>query len=180
MTEVTDLNATDASNTAISGTSAQGNAPASNMDNLIRAIAGMLARVNAGTAPWADTMTIGDAADLTKEVRFELSAITTGTTRVITLPDADVTIPSGTIVTLTATQTLTGKTLTSPALNTPTLTTAVAAGTWTASGTWTLPAWTAGGTVSMADNVLSRPLIRRPTPSRSPIRPQPALPARSR
>ena len=73
------------------------------MDNAVREVMSILADTNAGTAPWADTMTIGDAADLTKKMRFELSAITAGQTRVVTMPDANVTIPSGTIVTTTAT-----------------------------------------------------------------------------
>lgn len=96
MSEITDLNVTDASNTSISGVSAQGTSAASNMDNLVRAIAGMLARMNAGTAPLADTFTLGDNADLTKRFRFEASGITAGQTRVVTIPDANITLVSQT------------------------------------------------------------------------------------
>lgn len=53
---------------------------------------------------------------------------------------------------------------TTPSLTTPTLTTAVAAGTWTASGTWTLPAFTLGGTVSGAGKNLNNIIIGAVTP----------------
>lgn len=54
------------------------------------------------------------------------------------------TFPSGsdTVVTLAATQELDNKTLDS----------SVGKGTWTASGTWTLPAYTAGGDITLAEN----------------------------
>ena len=56
---------------------------------------------------------VQDNADATKELAFEVSGITTGTTRTITMIDSDLTI----VGTATA-QTLTNKTLTSPVLNT--------------------------------------------------------------
>lgn len=59
-----------------------------------------------------DRLTIQDNADTTKQVALQLSGITTGTTRTLTIPDA-----STTLVGTDATQTLTNKTLTSPTIN---------------------------------------------------------------
>jgi hypothetical protein len=89
---ITSYSTTNASNTDVGGVDIQGTAAVSNFDNAVRELMTHLAETNAGTAPWADTMTIGDASDLTKEIRFELSGITTATTRVITVPDADITL----------------------------------------------------------------------------------------
>jgi len=52
----------------------------------------LLAKMNAGTQPLADTFTLADPADLTKAVRIDAGNITTATTRVLTVPDADATI----------------------------------------------------------------------------------------
>lgn len=71
---------------------------------------------NTNTVSIKDTnFTIQDDGDTTKQAKFQASGITTGTTRTYVLPDI-----SDTLVTLTATQTLTNKTLTSPAITTPT------------------------------------------------------------
>lgn len=56
---------------------------------------------------------IQDNSDPTKQVAFELSSITTATTRTLTIPDSDLTI-----VGTTTTQTLTNKTLTAPVIAT--------------------------------------------------------------
>ena len=60
--------------------------------------------------------TLQDDGDTTKQLQFQLSGITTATTRTLTVPDANTTV-----VGTDATQTLTNKTLTSPTITTPTL-----------------------------------------------------------
>jgi hypothetical protein len=55
-----------------------------------------------------------DESDVTKEMDFQLSGLTTGNTRTITMADADVDLSQ--MVTLTGTQTLTNKTLTTPTI----------------------------------------------------------------
>lgn len=55
---------------------------------------------------------VKDSTDPTKKVAFDVSGVTTGTTRTITIPDANTTM-----VGTDTTQTLSGKTLTSPLLN---------------------------------------------------------------
>jgi len=92
---ITDYSTTAASNTDVGGVNIQGTAAISNADDALREILSHLAETNAGTSPWADTMTIGDAADLTKEFRFEASGITAGQTRVLTVPDANITLTGG-------------------------------------------------------------------------------------
>lgn len=55
--------------------------------------------------------TLQNSSDTTKQVKWSLSGVTTGTTRTLTLPNR-----SDTLVTLAGTETLTNKTLTSPAI----------------------------------------------------------------
>lgn len=75
------------------------------------------------TVELLDTLfTLDDNGDPTKQMVFQLSGITTGTKRTLTVPDADLTI-----VGTTTTQTLTNKTLTAPTLTTPAI--GVATGT---------------------------------------------------
>lgn len=62
---------------------------------------------NTNTISLKDTLfTLQDDGDTTKQARFQLSDITTSTTRTITLPDADITLCG-----INATQTLTNKTI---------------------------------------------------------------------
>ena len=70
-----------------------------------------------------DTMSIVDNLDNTKIAQFQVSGVTTATTRTFTFPDA-----SGTFVLADATQTLTNKTLTSPTINSGTLATPTISG----------------------------------------------------
>ena len=64
-----------------------------------------------------NVFTIRDNSDTTKIVDFQLSGLTTGNTRTLTVPDASLTL-----VGTATTQTLTNKTLTSPTITNPTLT----------------------------------------------------------
>lgn len=64
-----------------------------------------------------NALSIRDNSDTTKVAQFQLSGITTGTTRTYTLPDA-----STTVVGTDATQTLTNKTITAPTITNPTIT----------------------------------------------------------
>jgi len=64
-----------------------------------------------------DRFTLQDSGDVTRQATFQLSGITAGNTRVMTLPDA-----STTLVGTGTTQTLTDKTLTSPTITGGTIT----------------------------------------------------------
>ena len=73
---------------------------------------------NTNTVTVKDTLfTLQDDSDTTKQAQFQLSGITTATTRTYTLPNR-----TDTLVDLGSSQTLTSKTLTSPTINTPTIT----------------------------------------------------------
>jgi len=78
--------------------------------------AGKLINTDGATASWgteinASIMRFADGTDSTKQLAFDLSGYTTATTRIVTFPNADVTV-----VDLSSTQTLTNKTLTTPVL----------------------------------------------------------------
>lgn len=90
--KITDYSATNASNTDVGGTGIQGTNAISNFDNAIREIMTHLAETNAGTAPLADTFCVADPADLTKKVRIDAGNVTAGQTRVLRMPDTDITI----------------------------------------------------------------------------------------
>lgn len=72
---------------------------------------------NTNTFSIKDTLfTLVDDGDTTKKAQFQLSGITTATTRTYTLPNA-----SSTLADIATTQTFTNKTLTSPIINAPTI-----------------------------------------------------------
>lgn len=88
MTELTDLNDTDALNTAVTGNSTEGNvANMGNMDNLQQAILGMLSRFRN-----ANIFRLRDNTDNTKKLAFNLAGITSGQERTLTAPDASGTV----------------------------------------------------------------------------------------
>jgi hypothetical protein len=75
--------------------------------NYLRADGTWASPPGAGVTTFADNVfRVQDNADATKQIAFEASSITTGTTRTLTVPDTD-----GTLVLLAATQTLTNKTI---------------------------------------------------------------------
>jgi hypothetical protein len=87
MTELTDLSETDGSNTTITGTSIAEGCPPSNINNGMRATLGLIRR-----AFKASIFRVRDTADQTKLLAFDLSGLTTATTRTVTMGDADVTL----------------------------------------------------------------------------------------
>lgn len=64
----------------------------SDVNNALRELMAHLADMNAGTSAIKDTFTLSDTADDTKQVRIDAGNITTGTTRVLSAPDASVTL----------------------------------------------------------------------------------------
>ena len=104
--------------------------------------------INAGaTAQTVTTGTLALAGNFATSGSSALTLTTTGATNV-TLPT------TGTLATLAGTEELDNKTLDS----------SVGKGTWTASGTWTLPAVTLGGTVSGGGNQINNVIIGTITP----------------
>jgi hypothetical protein len=91
-TKVSDWSATAANNTEINSISILGTAAVSNFDNGFRELMSQVAQVADGTDAMPDTFALGDPADLTKRVRFDVNGVTTGTTRIVTMPDQDITI----------------------------------------------------------------------------------------
>ncbi|WP_201269486.1 hypothetical protein [Sinorhizobium meliloti] len=79
-------------NTDIAGIGITGANLPSNFDNAMRTIMGQVADVNTGVQPVSDTWTYCDPADTTKRFRFDAGSISTATTRVVTMPNADFTI----------------------------------------------------------------------------------------
>lgn len=90
--KISDYSTTASNNTEIAGIGIQGTNAVSNFDGAFRTIMKQLADMNAGTSPIFDTFTLCDPADNTKKVRIDAGTVATATTRVLTMPNADVTI----------------------------------------------------------------------------------------
>ena len=92
-TKISEYDATASNNTDLDSIAlGEGIMVPSDINNALREMMAHLADMNAGTSAIQDTFTLSDPADDTKQVRFDAEDITTGTTRVLTAPDADVTI----------------------------------------------------------------------------------------
>jgi len=92
-TKISEYDSTAGNNADLDGINLQeGVMIPSDLNNFCREIMAHLADMNAGTSAIQDTFTLSDPADDTKQVRFDAEDITTGNTRVLTAPDADVTI----------------------------------------------------------------------------------------
>lgn len=92
-TKISEYDVTASSNTDIDSIDlGEGTMVPSDVNNALREVMAHLADMNAGTAAIQDTFTLSDPADDTKQVRLDAVGITTGNTRVLTAPDADVTI----------------------------------------------------------------------------------------
>ena len=92
-TKISEYSATSSSNTDIDSIDlGEGTMVPSDVNNALREVMAHLADMNGGTQAIQDTFTLSDPADDTKQVRIDAVGITTGNTRVLTAPDADVTI----------------------------------------------------------------------------------------
>ena len=92
-TKISEYDSTASNNTDLDNINLQENVMVpSDLNNFCREIMAHLADMNDGTSAIQDTFTLSDPTDDTKRVRFDAVDITTATTRVLTAPDADVTI----------------------------------------------------------------------------------------
>lgn len=90
MTELTDLSETDGDNVLITGANIAEGCPPSGINNAIRNLAGLIRR-----AFKASIFRLRDSTDQTKLLAFDLSGITTGTTRTLTVQDRSGTLLVG-------------------------------------------------------------------------------------
>jgi hypothetical protein len=92
-TKISEYDVSASNNTDIDSIdTGEGTMVPSDVNNAIRELMAHLADMNAGTSAIKDTFTLSDPTDDTKQVRFDAVGITTGNTRVLTVPDADATI----------------------------------------------------------------------------------------
>ena len=92
-TKISEYDSSSSSNTDIDSIDlGEGTMVPSDVNNALREVMAHLADMNGGTQAIQDTFTLSDPADDTKQVRIDAVGITAGNTRVLTAPDADVTI----------------------------------------------------------------------------------------
>ena len=92
-TKISEYDSSSSANTDIDSIDlGEGTMVPSDVNNALREVMAHLADMNGGTQAIQDTFTLSDPADDTKRVRLDAVGITTGNTRVLTAPDADVTI----------------------------------------------------------------------------------------
>jgi len=91
--KISEYSTSAGSNTVISDIDlGEGTMVPSDVNNSLRMMMKHLADMLAGTSSIQDTLTLADPADDTKKVRLDAVGVTAGQTRVLTAPDADVTI----------------------------------------------------------------------------------------
>ena len=92
-TKISEYDVSAANNTDVDSIDlGEGTMVPSDVNNALRMIMAHLADMNDGVSAIQDTFTLSDPTDDTKQVRFDAVNITTGNTRVLTVPDADATI----------------------------------------------------------------------------------------
>ena len=113
-TKISEFSQTASSNTDLNSIDlGEGTMQPSDVNNFARELLKQLADMNAGAAAIQDTFTLSDPTDDTKQVRFDAVNVTTGNTRVLTVPDADATIAGLSVAQeFTATQNFDATTLT--------------------------------------------------------------------
>ena len=113
-TKISEFSQTASSNTDLNSIDlGEGTMQPSDVNNFARELLKQLADMNAGAAAIQDTFTLSDPTDDTKQVRFDAVGVTTGNTRVLTVPDADATIAGLSLAQeFTATQNFDATTLT--------------------------------------------------------------------
>lgn len=116
-TKISEYDVSASNNTDIDSIdTGEGTMVPSDVNNAIRELMAHLADMNDGVAAIQDTFTLSDPADDTKQVRFDAEGVTTGNTRVLTVPDADATIAGLSLAQeFTATQNFDATTLTDAA-----------------------------------------------------------------
>lgn len=116
-TAINQYSTTASSNTDIDSVDlGEGTMVPSDVNNAIREVMAHLADMNAGNEVIDDTFTLADPTDNAKEFRFDGVGITTGNTRVLTVPDSNITIAGTELAQeFTATQNFNATTLTDAA-----------------------------------------------------------------